>query len=247
MKIILNLALLATVACAADLRSESRNLRGSGNAKERSLQGEANASDYRPGRALDGIGASEDSTAAFGFRDLEATETPSIITFMGRMRDLEEEATDAPTRHWWQENPCDMRDLEETGALPDSVDDGASAVDDADETALFLPDGDDVTERPALRWDVVQIVNGTPYRAKGKVGYSACRSDSYNVVPQSTWTASSRGGCLLTSIHATVNDGKEDGGTAITCKPYKSSGTSYSQFAVFMTSKTTCEATRRTG
>ena len=70
------------------------------------------------------------------------------------------------------------------------------------------------------------------YIVSGKVYYAGapvfCSNDSYSVTPNTAWTASSRGSCLVTKITATVKTPNGD----VKATSYTSSGTSYSQFAV---------------
>jgi hypothetical protein len=94
-----------------------------------------------------------------------------------------------------------------------------------------------------MAYPPVSIVNSTNYTASGKVSYASifCSDDNYTVGPNSTWTASSRGVCLVTKITATLSVF----GTDYQATPYESSGTSYSQFAIIQTGATTFEVTRR--
>ncbi|NRD79939.1 hypothetical protein HPT25_21625 [Bacillus sp. BRMEA1] len=90
--------------------------------------------------------------------------------------------------------------------------------------------------------DVV-IVNSTQFTATGRVEYASifCSNDDYTVSPNGgTWTHS-RGVCLITRITATVRTPDGD----IAAKPYESSGTSYSQFAIIQTGRNQFEVTRR--
>lgn len=83
-----------------------------------------------------------------------------------------------------------------------------------------------------MSYTKVSVYNSTNYTVKGKVYYASafCSDDKYTAYAMNKWKASSRGVCLLTKVTATIYF--EDGTTA-TATPYKSSGTSYSQFAVF--------------
>jgi hypothetical protein len=94
-----------------------------------------------------------------------------------------------------------------------------------------------------MGYPLVNIVNSTNYNANGKVIYASafCSDDSYSVTPVTSWTASSRGICLVTEISAVVQTPNGN----IQAAPYTSSGTSYSQFAIIQTSSTTFEVTRR--
>lgn len=79
-----------------------------------------------------------------------------------------------------------------------------------------------------MSYPKVHIVNSTNFTVKGKVKYAACSGDEFSIAPWGSWTADGRGGCLLTQISATVYTP----GQSAEATPYKSSGTSYSQFAV---------------
>ena len=83
-------------------------------------------------------------------------------------------------------------------------------------------------------YPLVSISNTVDHKVSGTVSYGGratiffCKPDYYSIAPKATWTASSRGLCLVTKITATVEApyGK------VYATPYKSSGTGYSQFAV---------------
>jgi hypothetical protein len=94
-----------------------------------------------------------------------------------------------------------------------------------------------------MAYPLVQIVNSTNYAARGKVEYLSffCSDDNYYVGPWSSWSASSRGLCLLTKISA-VLVGTPSGDIQAT--PYTSSGTSYSQFAVIQWGANSFRVTR---
>lgn len=94
-----------------------------------------------------------------------------------------------------------------------------------------------------MSYPLVTITDSTPFNVSGKVTYASlfCSDDSYSATPNTTWTASSRGVCLVTKISATV---KTPGGD-IVATPYSSSGTSYSKFAVIQTGPGKFEVTRR--
>jgi hypothetical protein len=94
-----------------------------------------------------------------------------------------------------------------------------------------------------MAYPVVEIANSTSYMASGTVEYASmfCSDDNYNVTPNTTWQAGSRGVCLVTQITASVIT---PNGT-FQAQPYTSSGTSYSQFAVIQTGVNTFEVTRR--
>lgn len=90
----------------------------------------------------------------------------------------------------------------------------------------------------------VSITNSTPFSAFGEVNYASflCSDDRYNVAGNgSTWTASSRGVCLLTRITAIVRTPSGD----IAATPYTSSGTSYSEFVIIQTGPNQFAVTRR--
>lgn len=81
----------------------------------------------------------------------------------------------------------------------------------------------------AAAYPAVTITDSTAHYVSGSVSYAACRSDDYVVGAGQTWTeTTTRGGCLLTKITATVFTPNGP----VTAEPYTSSGTSYSQFAV---------------
>ncbi|MBP1962991.1 hypothetical protein GQF04_28400 [Paenibacillus aceris] len=88
----------------------------------------------------------------------------------------------------------------------------------------------------------VQIVNSTSFNVSGKVEYASflCSDDNYNVQRDETWTATSRGVCLVTRITATV---KTPSGN-ITAEPYTSSGTSFSKFAIIQVGVNKFQVTR---
>lgn len=61
---------------------------------------------------------------------------------------------------------------------------------------------------PALAdYPLVNILNETKYAAYGKVAYASfrCLDDNFSVAPGTSWTASSRGVCLVTEVSANVN------------------------------------------
>lgn len=94
-----------------------------------------------------------------------------------------------------------------------------------------------------MSYPLVNIINSTNYIATGTVSYASafCSNDDYTVTPGTSWTASSRGVCLLTEISAVLQTPNGN----IQATPYTSSGTSYSQFAIIQTSPTSFEVTRR--
>lgn len=94
-----------------------------------------------------------------------------------------------------------------------------------------------------MSYPYVTIADSTNYIASGTVSYASafCSNDDYTVTPNTTWSASSRGVCLVTEISATVKTPNGD----IVATPYTSSGTSYSQFAIIQTGSNSFEVTRR--
>lgn len=94
-----------------------------------------------------------------------------------------------------------------------------------------------------MGYPLVTIADSTNYIASGTVSYASifCSNDDYTVTPNTTWSASSRGVCLVTQISATVKTPNGD----IVATPYTSSGTSYSQFAIIQTGPNSFEVTRR--
>ncbi|SFT23616.1 hypothetical protein [Paenibacillus sp. BC26] len=88
----------------------------------------------------------------------------------------------------------------------------------------------------------VQIFNSTSYNAFGTVEYASifCSDDNYRVARNSTWTASSRGICLVTRITAVVQTPSGN----IQAEPYNSSGTSFSQFAIIQVGENRFQVTR---
>ncbi|WP_018300122.1 hypothetical protein [Fangia hongkongensis] len=80
-----------------------------------------------------------------------------------------------------------------------------------------------------MSYPYVHIQNTTDYGVDGTVHYASfmCSNDSFHIKAHSSWTASSRGVCLVTKINA-ENTNTDKSGTA-----YESSGTSYSQFVVY--------------
>ena len=85
------------------------------------------------------------------------------------------------------------------------------------------------------------IENSTSMHIKGKVHYAStfCHDDNYVIAPHSSWTASSRGVCLITKVEATNIDTGQSGDS------YNSSGTSYSQFVVYQDSDGNPSVTRK--
>lgn len=91
-------------------------------------------------------------------------------------------------------------------------------------------------------YDPVQIFNSTSFNAFGKVEYASifCSDDNYAVQRDETWTASSRGVCLVTRITATVRTPSGN----IEAEPYTSSGTSFSKFAIIQVGVNKFQVTR---
>ncbi|HDG1690263.1 TPA: hypothetical protein R4S64_000609 [Kluyvera georgiana] len=85
------------------------------------------------------------------------------------------------------------------------------------------------------------VVNTTKYRIHGEIKYAACSTDHFNIRPGQS-ASFPRGLCLLTRINATIELPDRD----VEAKPYTSSGTSYSQFAVIEVAPNVFEVTRRT-
>ena len=90
----------------------------------------------------------------------------------------------------------------------------------------------------------VKVTNNTPYDGSGGwVEYGDfCKHDTFardtNLAPGDTWEASSRGWCLVKEIYAYIFlPGLPDG---LACAPYKSSGTSYSEFFIIMKGEDAC-------
>jgi hypothetical protein len=80
-----------------------------------------------------------------------------------------------------------------------------------------------------------RVTNNTEYTVSGKVEYVSwlCSDDSYSVAPGKTWTASSRGVCLIDDITGSTGGaiGKYGESTSIT--PYHASpATSYGSFQI---------------
>jgi hypothetical protein len=81
-----------------------------------------------------------------------------------------------------------------------------------------------------MAYPLVHISNSTNYDASGEVSYRSafCKDDKYTAPANKSWTAKSRGVCLVTKITATLSVL----GTDHEAAPYESVGTSYSQFAI---------------
>merc|ERR1711865_131293 len=106
----------------------------------------------------------------------------------------------------------------------------------------------------------VHITNNTPYATRSgqprpdwsidddddgvNVVYEGCSNDYVYeaIAPGGSWTASSRGVCLVRIISAILAlPGLPDG---LTCGRYKSSGTSYSQYSIIMDGEDACSVVR---
>jgi hypothetical protein len=89
----------------------------------------------------------------------------------------------------------------------------------------------------------VTIHNSTNFICFGQVDYKSvfCSDDRYAVTPNTTWKANGRGICLLTKITAVVRTPNGD----VVAKPYESTGTSFSEFAIIQTGPNSFEVTRR--
>lgn len=79
-----------------------------------------------------------------------------------------------------------------------------------------------------MAYSKVHISNSTNYAVRGHVSYAACSGDDFEIQPMQSWTAKSRGVCLLTRISATVYTPDH----TVDAESYRSSGTSYSQFSI---------------
>ncbi len=80
-----------------------------------------------------------------------------------------------------------------------------------------------------------RVTNNTPYTVTGEVQYVslACSDDSYTVAPGQTWTASSRGVCLIDDITGTMVGAVGEFGEKTTIVNYNASpATSYSRFQI---------------
>lgn len=88
----------------------------------------------------------------------------------------------------------------------------------------------------------VHIQNSTDYSCVGTVTYRAsnlCTSDDYTLDPLGSWTAESRGGCLIRIITAQLTiDGQK-----VDAVPYEDGG-SRSQFAVIHSGENQYSVTR---
>lgn len=81
-----------------------------------------------------------------------------------------------------------------------------------------------------MAYDYVTVFNSTNYPGSGTVEYDDqfCSNDDWNAGPGNSWTATSRGYCLVTGVTATLNVN----GTPIAALGYSSPGTSASYFVV---------------
>ena len=91
----------------------------------------------------------------------------------------------------------------------------------------------------------VTITNETPYNqpsfSDSEVVYVGCNSDVINAGLNAgqTWTASSRGLCLVYRINATLMTGNFPD-PYLRCAPYTSSGTAYSIYSIIMKGDDAC-------
>ncbi len=74
----------------------------------------------------------------------------------------------------------------------------------------------------------VTIDNSTPYHISGQVDFVVCLQSAFVVNSGHKWEDDDRGVCLVKEVTATV---ATDNGNVV-AKPYTSSGTAFSQFAV---------------
>lgn len=88
----------------------------------------------------------------------------------------------------------------------------------------------------------VKVVNRVPGTVTGHVYYMVCPSTKFELAPGQEIT-DYRGICLITSIYADV---KKDGQT-VNVYPYKSSGTSFSQFEIVEWPERNSYCARRVG
>ena len=80
-------------------------------------------------------------------------------------------------------------------------------------------------------YPLAKITNQTDYAVSGTVEYPGCSDDDYTVQPGQTWTARSRGVCLITRITGTAS-GSAKHGESTKIVPYDSTGTSYGNFQI---------------
>jgi len=94
----------------------------------------------------------------------------------------------------------------------------------------------------SLHYPYADIHNTSPYPIQAKVTYASlfCKDDIVTINPYDTWTADSRGICLITKVTALMELDQGD----IDCVPYTSSGTSYSTFAVAFDDPLKCHVHR---
>lgn len=84
-------------------------------------------------------------------------------------------------------------------------------------------------------YPLARVTNNTPYTVSGEVQYVSafCKDDSYTVAPGATWTASSRGVCLIDDITGTMSGAVGEYGESTKITPYNASpATSYSGFQI---------------
>ena len=79
-----------------------------------------------------------------------------------------------------------------------------------------------------------KIKNNTEYTISGEVQYISflCSDDSYTVKPGETWSASSRGVCLIDAITGSTRGAVGKNGEKTHVVSYSSTGTSYSVFQI---------------
>ena len=82
----------------------------------------------------------------------------------------------------------------------------------------------------------VHIENESKFEMTGKVHYASfwffrCGDDNFKIMPHSSWTATSKGVCLVTRISAYTTNHNDYALDHEVCS-YESSGTAYSQFAI---------------
>ncbi len=85
----------------------------------------------------------------------------------------------------------------------------------------------------AQAYPLARVTNKTEFTATGEINYAACKNDRFTVAPGATWTAGSRGACLITWISGALSGKpKTMGAKAKPVTRYTSSGTSYSNFII---------------
>lgn len=83
-------------------------------------------------------------------------------------------------------------------------------------------------------YPVAQVKNNTDYTITGEVQYISflCSDDGYSVAPGATWTASTRGACLIDAITGSTGGATAKFGEKMSVVSYSSTGTSYSKFQI---------------